>query len=98
MIIYSIIVTALLMTALVCTLYEHVGRINAEERANGLNDALLRSEEIIHSYEVEKANRDGVDAGMSADKMFRQFLDKFERHEQVTVLLNRPNAKYYAEK
>lgn len=95
MIVYSIVITALLMAGCVGLGYEHIGRVKAQERAKELEQALLEARERVYGYQLEKANRDGVDAGMAADKLFRQFLEQFDAHQQVTVLLQRDDARYY---
>ena len=95
MIVYSIVITALLMAGCVSLGYEHIGRMKALERITELERELLADREKLLGYQIEKANRDGVDAGMSADKLFRQFLEQFDAHQQVTVLLQRDDARYY---
>lgn len=98
MIVYSIVVTALLMAGCVCLGYEHVWRVKTQERAAELERELFEARERVYGYQLEKANRDGVDAGMAADKMFRQFLEQFDARQQVTVLLQRNDARYYQAK
>ena len=98
MIAYSIVITALLMACCVCLGYEHIGRMKAQERIVELERALFNEQEKVRGYQIEKANRDGVDAGMAADKLFRQFLEQFDARQQVTVLLQREDAKYYRPK
>ena len=96
MIVYSIVITALLMAAIVCLGYEHTGKVKALDEAAELERELLNEQEKVRSYQIEKANRDGVEAGRVSDTMFRQFLERLDAHEQVTVLLQREDAKYYA--
>ena len=98
MIVYSIVITALLTACCVCLGYEHAWRVKAPERSAELAQNLLIEQEKVHGYQIEKANRDGVDAGMATDKIFRQFLEQFDARQQVTVLLQRDDARYYAAK
>lgn len=95
MIVYSIVITAILMSALVCLLYEHIGRMNAQDEVTVLEHDLTDARQIIRSYQIEKANRDGVEAGMKANTLYKQFLEQFDNHQQVTVLLGREDGSYY---
>ena len=98
MIVYSIVITALLACAVVSLGYEHTARIKAQDEVAELERELFTEQENVRGYQIEKANRDGVDAGRATDKIFRQFLEQFDSHQQVTVLLQREDAKYYAGK
>jgi hypothetical protein len=98
MIVYSIVVTAFLMCAVVALVYEHIGRIKAEDAGTECMKALQEAEEKITGYRIEKANRDGVDAGRISDTMYRNFLKQYSAGEQVTVMFRRNDAKYYAGK
>ena len=98
MIVYSIVITAFLMVAVVCLGYEHIGRIRAEERASETERELFDAEEQITGYRIEKANRDGVDAGRQSDAMYKEFLNRFSAGEQVTVMFRRNDAQYYEPK
>lgn len=98
MIVYSIVITAFLMTAVVCLGYEHIGRVRAEERALELERDLSDAEEKINGYRIEKANRDGVEAGRQSDAMYKGFLNQFSAGEQVTVMFRRNDAQYYEPK
>ena len=96
MIAYSIVVTAFLMCALVALVYEHLGRVRAQEAGEECMKALQEAEEKITGYRIEKANRDGTDAGRMSDTMYRNFLRQFSVGEQATVMFRRSDAKYYA--
>lgn len=98
MIVYSIVATAFLMCAVVALVYEHIGRIKAEDAGTECMKALQEAEEKITGYRIEKANRDGVDAGRISDTMYRNFLKQYSAGEQVTVMFRRNDAKYYAGK
>lgn len=98
MIVYSIVVTAFLMCAVVALVYEHIGRIKAEDAGDECLKALREAEETINGYKIEKANRDGVEAGRLSDTMYRNFLKQYSAGEQVTVMFRRSDAKYYAGK
>ncbi len=98
MIVYSIVITALLMSAVVCLMYEHLGRIREQERAESAEKSLFNAMQDITGYRIEKANRDGLDAGRASDTMYREFLRQFDAHEQVTVMFRRDDAKYYEPK
>lgn len=98
MIVYSIVMTALCMACLICLGYEHVGRVKAEDRLQEREADLFDARKEIDSYRIEKANRDGVEAGRSSDAMYKSFLSQFSAGEQVTVMLRRDNAEYYAPK
>lgn len=95
MIAYSIVVTSLLMAALVCLVYEHNGRVKAQETSEEYMKALQEAENTIIGYRIEKANRDGVDAGRMSDTMYRNFLKQFSAGEQVSVMFRRNDANYY---
>jgi hypothetical protein len=96
--VYAIVISALFMAAVVCLGYEHIGRGKAEEKAEQLERDLFDAEDLIASYRIEKANRDGVEAGRTTDAMYKSFLSQFSAGEQVTVMLRRDNAEYYAPK
>jgi len=98
MIVYSIVVTAFLMCAVVALVYEHIGRIKAEDAGTECMKALQEAEEKITGYRIEKANHDGVEAGRLSDTMYRNFLKQYSAGEQVTVMFRRSDAKYYAGK
>lgn len=98
MIVYAIVITALLMCALVSLGYEHILRVKAKDRGLELERELMDAEEEITGYKIEKANRDGVEAGRTTDAMYKSFLSQFSVGEQVTVMLRRDNAEYYAPK
>ena len=98
MIIYSIVMTALFMASLICLGYEHVGRVKTEERLQEREADLFEARKEIDSYRIEKANRDGLEAGRATDAMYKSFLSQFSAGEQVTVMLRRDNAEYYAPK
>ena len=98
MIVYAIVITALLMCALVSLGYEHILRVKAQDRGLELERELMDAEEEITGYKIEKANRDGVEAGRTTDAMYKSFLSQFSAGEQVTVMLRRDNAEYYAPK
>ena len=98
MIIYSIVMTALFMASLICMGYEHVGRVKTEERLQEREADLFEARKEIDSYRIEKANRDGLEAGRATDAMYKSFLSQFSAGEQVTVMLRRDNAEYYAPK
>ena len=98
MIVYSIVVTALLMASMICLGYEHSGRIKTEERLSEREQDLFEARQQICSYQIEKANRDGVEAGRVSDTMYKNFLSQFSAGEQVTVMFRRDNAEYYAPK
>lgn len=95
MIVYSVIITAILACVLVSLGYEHILRVKAQDRALELEKALFEANEEIVGYRIEKANRDGVDAGRISDTMYKGFLEQFNRGEQVTVMFHRDDAKYY---
>jgi len=97
-IIYSIVMTALFMASLICLGYEHVGRVKTEERLQEREADLFEARKEIDSYRIEKANRDGLEAGRATDAMYKSFLSQFSAGEQVTVMLRRDNAEYYAPK
>ena len=96
--VYAIVMTALLMAAVVCLGYEHIGRGKAEEKAALLERDLFDAEEMIASYRIEKANRDGIEAGRQSDAMYKQFMRQFSAGEQVTAMFRRDDAKYYEPK
>lgn len=98
MIIYSIVITALVMVAIVALAYEHVFRVKAEIRAMEAESDLLDARQTIVSYQIEKANRDGVEAGRATDVMYRKFLEQFDNHQQVKVIMSRDDAQYYEPK
>lgn len=95
MTIYSIVMTALFMALLVCLGYEHAGRIRAQDQALEAERDLISAREEITGYRIEKANRDGVEAGRQSDAVYKSFLSQFSAGEQVTVMLRRDDAKYY---
>ena len=98
MIVYSTVITALLACSLVCLGYEHILRIKAEDRATEAERDLFDARDQIVGYRIEKANRDGVDAGRSSDAVCKGFLEQFSIGEQVTVMFHRDDAKYYEPK
>lgn len=98
MMVYSVIITAILAACLVCLGYEHSAKIKAQDEAAELERDLFDEQEKVRGYQIEKANRDGVEAGRTSDRIYRQFLEQFDAHEQVTVILQREDAKYYAGK
>jgi len=98
MIVYSIVITAILACAASCLGYEHALRKKAENRAAEVEQSLLDARREIVTYQVEKANRDGVDAGRTTDGLYRNFLEQFDAHQQVTVLLQKDDPKYYTGK
>ena len=98
MIVYSIVITAFLMCAMVALAYEHIGRIKAQDAGTECMKALQEAEEKITGYRIEKANRDGVEAGRMSDTMYRNFLKQYSAGEQVTVMFRRSDAKYYEPK
>ena len=93
--VYAIVITALFMSAVVCLGYEHIGRGKAEERAAELERDLFDAEDLIASYRIEKANRDGIESGRQSDAMYKQFLKQFSAGEQVTVMFRHEDANYY---
>lgn len=98
MIVYSIVMTAFLMCALVALVYEHIGRVKAQDAGTECMKALQEAEDKIVGYRIEKANRDGLEAGRLSDTMYRNFLKQFSAGEQVTVMFRRGDAKYYEPK
>jgi len=86
------------MACLICLGYEHVGRVKTQERLQEREADLFEARKEIDSYRIEKANRDGVEAGRTTDAMYKSFLSQFSAGEQVTVMLRRDNAEYYAPK
>ena len=98
MIVYSIVITAILMSMTVCLTYEHLGRVKAQERLAECQRDLMDAEEQITGYRIEKANRDGVEAGRASDAMYKGFLSQFSAGEQVTVMFRRDDARYYEPK
>lgn len=92
---YAIVVTALLIGSVVTAAYEHRLRVKAETDGAEAEDELRKTREQLTGYRIEKANRDGVEAGHAADTMYREFLEQFSRKEQATVMLRR-DARYYA--
>ena len=96
--VYAIVITALFMSAVVCLGYEHIGRGKAEEKAEQLERDLFDAEDLIASYRIEKANRDGIETGRQSDAMYKQFLKQFSAGEQVTVMFRRDDVQYYEPK
>ena len=96
MIVYSIVITAILMASVVCLGYEHILRVKAEDRRSEIEIDLVEAQREIVGYQIEKANRDGVEAGRATDTLYRNFLEQFDARQQVTVLLQRDDSKYYA--
>jgi len=92
---YAIAVTALLIGVLVTAAYEHRLRMKAESDGAEAEEELRKAKDLLIGYRIEKANRDGVDAGHAADTMYRQFLEQFSQKEQAIVML-RGDATYYA--
>ena len=98
MIVYSIVITAILMASVVCLGYEHILRVKAEDGRKEVECDLFEANREIVSYQIEKANRDGVEAGRATDTLYRNFLEQFDAHQQVTVMLQRDDSRYYAAK
>jgi len=98
MIAYSIVITAILMAAIVALGYEHLGRIKAQDAGRECMKALQKAEEKITGYRIEKANRDGVEAGRQSDALYKRMLKQFSAGEQITIMLQQEDPRYYEPK
>jgi LPS O-antigen subunit length determinant protein (WzzB/FepE family) len=98
MIVYSIVITAFLLAAIVALVYEHLLRVKAQERAVEAENALVDARRVIVGYKVEKANRDGLEVGHATDAIYKKFLEQFSANDRVTVMFQRDDAKYYEPK
>lgn len=96
MMIYAIIVTSLLGFAMAALGYERSIRTQAEEGLQQAQEELRDANEQITRLRVTLANLDGVRAGTASDSMYKQFLQQFDRGEQVTVMFQQDEPHYYA--
>ena len=94
--IYAIIVTSVLGFAIAALGYEHNLRAQAEEERQQAQDELRDANEEISRLKVTLANLDGVRAGTASDAMYKQFLQQYDRGEQVTVMFQQNEPHYYA--
>lgn len=96
MMVYAIVVTSMLGFAVAALGYERSIRTQAEEKLQQTQDELREADGQIANLRIMLANLDGVRAGTASDAMYKQFLQQFDRGEQVTVLFQQDEPHYYA--
>lgn len=94
--IYAIVVTSLLGFAMASLGYEHTLRVQAEDSLQQAQNELRDANEQVSQLRVTLANMDGVRAGTASDAMYKQFLQQYDRGEQVTVMFQPNEPHYYA--
>ena len=98
MMIYAIVVTSLLGFMVAALGYERNIRTQAEEGLERAQEELRDANEQVSRLQVTLANLDGIRAGTTSDAMYKQFLQQFDRGEQVTVMFPQEEQHYYATK
>lgn len=96
MMIYAIIVTSLFGFAMAALGYERSIRTQAEDARQQAQEELRDANEEVCRLKVTLANLDGVRAGTASDAMYKQFLQQYDRGEQVTVMFQQNEPHYYA--
>jgi len=98
MIVYAAIMTGLFGGVAIAFAYEAVLRRRREDELTLTRSLLEELNEEAAELRVELANLDGVKAGHTADTLYRQFLNKFDKGEQATVMLKPRRRQYYADR
>lgn len=98
MIVYAAIMTGLFGAVAIAFAYEAVLRRKRDDELMLTRSLLEDLNEEATELRVEIANLDGVKAGHTADALYRQFLNRFDKGEQATVMLKPRRRQYYADR